>query len=97
MSFVTSVNSHLSLIPIVFRPIFDHLLRPDPVRRDQPQPMFSDSPNTRRATPERVLLLFAAFALLAALSAVRDCRRRHQLETTVPAQEATVGTASGTM
>ena len=28
--------------------------------------------NTHRATPERALLLFAAFALLAALSAVKD-------------------------
>ena len=46
--------------------------------------MFSDSPNTRRATPERVLLLFAAFVLLAALSAVRDSRRRAELEHAVP-------------
>jgi|GEM_PF-2287884 len=46
--------------------------------------MFSNSPNTRRATPERVLLLFAAFALLAALSTVRDCRLRERLESAVP-------------
>lgn len=49
-----------------------------------PHPMFSNSPNTRRATPERVLLLFAAFALLAALSTVRDCRLRERLESAVP-------------
>lgn len=46
--------------------------------------MFSDSPNIRRATPERVLLLFAAFLLLAALSSVRDWRRRAELESAVP-------------
>jgi hypothetical protein len=46
--------------------------------------MFFNSPNTRRATPERVLTLFAAFMLLTALSTVRDCRRRDQLETAVP-------------
>jgi len=49
--------------------------------------VFSDSPNTRRATPERVLLLFVAFALLAAVSTVRDCRRRDRLESTVPVVE----------
>ena len=50
--------------------------------------MFSDSPNTRRATPERVLLLFTAFVLLASLSMIRDCRRREQLESAVPAPAA---------
>jgi hypothetical protein len=42
------------------------------------------SPNIRRATPERVLLLFIAFLLLAAVSAVRDCRRRDLMESSVP-------------
>jgi hypothetical protein len=50
--------------------------------------MFFNSPNTRRATPERVLILFAAFMLLTALSTVRDCRRRGQLETAVPVTPA---------
>ena len=44
--------------------------------------------NTRRATPERTLFLFAAFALLAAISAVKDCRRRPQLEQAVPVSAA---------
>jgi hypothetical protein len=44
--------------------------------------------NLRRATPERVLLLFAAFALLAAISAVKDCRRRSEIEQTVPVSES---------
>ncbi len=43
------------------------------------------SANTRRATPERTLLIFAAFVLLAAVSAVKDCRRREALEQVVPA------------
>ena len=51
--------------------------------------MFHHSPNTRRATPERVLLLFAAFVLLAAFSATRDARRRATLEHAVPVSSAT--------
>lgn len=42
------------------------------------------SANTRRATPERTLFIFAAFVLLVAVSAVKDCRRRADLETAVP-------------
>jgi len=46
--------------------------------------MFSDLANARRATPERVLLIFTAFVLLAAVAAVRDCRNRTRIETAVP-------------
>ena len=42
--------------------------------------MITDATNTRRATPERVLWVFAAFTLLAAAAAVRDSKRRSELE-----------------
>lgn len=48
------------------------------------------SANTRRATPERTLFVFAAFVLLAAVSAVRDCQRRETLERAAPVAPAEV-------
>jgi len=54
--------------------------------------MIADTPNTRRATPERVLWFFTAFALLAAVAAVRDSNRRNTLETTSPVTELPVNT-----
>lgn len=44
--------------------------------------------NIRRATPERTVFIFAAFVLLAAVSALKDCQRRDQLETAVPVSRA---------
>lgn len=54
--------------------------------------MIADATNTRRATPERVLWFFAAFALLAAVAAVRDASRRTSLESTSPVRESPVTT-----
>jgi hypothetical protein len=51
--------------------------------------------NTRRATPERTLLLFVAFVLLAAVSAVKDCRQRTQFEQTVPVTTDQTGPPPG--
>jgi hypothetical protein len=50
--------------------------------------------NTRRSTPERALLVFAAFALLAAIAAVRDCRRRPRLEEAVSVERAAAAGAA---
>jgi hypothetical protein len=44
--------------------------------------------NTRRATPEKVLFVFAAFLLLAVIVSVRDCRARDRIEWSVPVSAA---------
>jgi hypothetical protein len=43
--------------------------------------------NTKRFTPERILLIFTAFLALAAAVSVRDCRARSRLEWTVPVKK----------
>jgi hypothetical protein len=43
--------------------------------------------NTKRFTPERILLIFTAFLALAAIVSVRDCRSRSRLEWSVPVKE----------
>lgn len=98
MGFPHAVNLLLSIIQV---PLLSKILPsipPPTIPPDCPawfiltpirHPVFTHSPNSRRATPERVLLLFAAFVLLAAISAVRDARRRATLEHAVPLRSAT--------
>lgn len=82
MSFLPGVNQLFSSFP-------PNSSIPPPADR---HPMIADATNTRRATPERVLWFFAAFALLAAVAAVRDASRRTSLESTSPVRESPVTT-----